>query len=89
MTQYDDQVAYQAAKIKAEEWANGVKLLHAHSLDSCYYAEGRSDGSVLDVQYNDGRVQRTINSTGEVVMLNLDNQVTGEELVRAFERGGM
>jgi hypothetical protein len=89
MTQYDDQVAYQAAKIKAEEWANGVKLLHAHSLDSCYYAEGRSDGSVLDVQYNDGRVQRTINSTGEVVILNLDNQVTGEELVRAFERGGM
>lgn len=89
MTQYDDQVAYQAAKIKAEEWANGVKLLHAHSLDSCYYAEGRSDGSVLDVQYNDGRVQRTINSTGEVVMLNLDNQVKGAELVRAFERGGM
>ena len=89
MTQYDDQVAYQAAKIKAEEWANGVKLLHAHSLDSCYYAEGRSDGSVLDVQYNDGRVQRTINSTGEVVILNLDNQVKGEELVRAFERGGM
>ena len=89
MTQYDDQVAYQAAKIKAEEWANGVKLLHAHSLDSCYYAEGRSDGSVLDVQYNDGRVQRTINSTGEVVILNLDNQVKGAELVRAFERGGM
>ena len=89
MTQYDDQVAYQAAKIKAEEWANGVKSLHAHSLDSCYYAEGRSDGSVLDVQYNDGRVQRTINSTGQVVMLNLDNQVTGKELVRAFERGGM
>ena len=88
MTQYDDQVAYQAAKIKAEEWANGVKLLHAHSLDSCYYAEGRSDGSVLDVQYNDGRVQRTINSTGEVVMLNLDNQVTGADLGRAFERGG-
>ena len=36
MTQYDDRVAYQKAKIEAEEWANGVKMLHAHSLNSCY-----------------------------------------------------
>ena len=89
MTQYDDRVAYQKAKIEAEEWANGVKLVHAHSLSSCFYAEGRSDGSVMDVQFNDGRVQRTINATGEVVMLNMENVVTGSELVRAFQRGGV
>jgi len=89
MTQYDDRVAYQKAKIDAEKWANGVKMVHAHSLDSCYYAEGRSDGSVMDIQYNDGRVQRTINSTGEVIILNMENTVTGSDLVRAFERGSV
>jgi hypothetical protein len=89
MTQYDDRVAYQKAKIDAEKWANGVKMIHAHSLDSCYYAEGRSDGSVMDIQYNDGRVQRTINSTGEVIILNMENTVTGSDLVRAFERGSV
>ena len=88
MTQYDDEVAYQGAKLKAEEWAKGVRMIHAHSLDSMWYAGDRSDGSVLDVQYNDGSVRRTINATGEVVMLNLENMVKGEELVRAFQRGG-
>ena len=89
MTQYDDEVAYQKAKIKAEEWANGVRLIQAHSLDSMWYASDRSDGSVMDIMFNDGRVKRTINATGEVVMLNMDNVVKGKELVRAFERGGI
>jgi hypothetical protein len=88
MTQYDDRVAYQKAKIAAEKWASGIRMLHSHSLDTMWYGEGRTDGSVQDIQFNDGRVQRTINSTGEVVMLNMENCVTGADLVRAYERGG-
>ena len=88
MTQYDDAVEYQKYKIEAEEWANGVKSLHAHSLDSLWYGESRSDGSVIDVEYNDGRVQRTINSTGKIIWLNTENVVAGDELVRTFLRGG-
>ena len=86
MTQYDDQVEYQQSKLEAEEWAQGIKTLHAHSLDSLWYGVGRSDGSVQDIEYNDGRVQRTINATGEVVWLNMENVVSGEELIRAFTR---
>ena len=86
MTQYDNEVQRQIARVAAEEWANGVRSLHIHSLDSMWYADGRSDGSVQDIEYNDGRVQRTINATGEVVWLNMENVVSGEELIRAFTR---
>lgn len=88
MTQYNDRVENQRDKILAQEWADGVSSLHSHSLDSMWYAEGRKDGSVQDVSYNDGRVQRTINSTGEKIWLNTQNVVSGEELVRSFQRGG-
>ena len=52
MGQYDDRVERQRIKLEAEEWAKGIKGLHAHSLDSMWYALGRSDGSVFDIQYN-------------------------------------
>jgi len=89
MTQFKDIVEYQRNKIEAEEWANQVKSLHCHSLDSMWYGAGRTDGSVEDIQYNDGSVKRTIRSTGEVIMLNMENVVSGKELVNAFIRGGV
>jgi hypothetical protein len=89
MTQYDNEVQRQIARVAAEEWANGVKSLHVHSLDSLWYGIGRSDGSVTDIEYNDGRVQRTINATNKVVWLNKENVVSGDELITAFERGGI
>jgi len=87
MGQYNDKVERQRMRLEAEDWANGVKALHAHSLDSLWYAEGRKDGSVFDVEYNDGRVQRTINSTGEVVILG--KQLIGDDLIQAYSRGGI
>jgi len=89
MTQFNDRVEKQKARIAAEKWADGVKSLHSQSLDSLWYGNGRSDGSVQDVEYNDGRVQRTINATGQVIWLNMDNAVDGEDLVNAFLRGGI
>ena len=86
MTQYDDRVEMQKYKLQAEEWAGQIKSLHCHSLDSMWYAIGRTDGSVEDVEYNDGRVRRTIRDTGEVVWLNQENVVEGNELIRGFMR---
>ena len=84
MTQFNDRVEKQRLKIEAEEWANGVKSIHAHSLTSLWYDKGREDGSVLDVQYNDGRVERQIQSTGETIILG--KQLTGNELVEQYVR---
>jgi hypothetical protein len=53
MSQYNDRVEKQRLKLEAEEWAQGVKSIHAHSLNSLFYADDRNDGSVLDIQYND------------------------------------
>ena len=68
MTQYDERVERQRIKIKAEDWAKGVKTLHAHSLSSMWYddrPEDTADGkSVFDKEYNNGIVERTL-SNGE------------------------
>ena len=73
MTQYDERVEEQRLRLEAEEWANKVRTLHAHSLDSMHYdtrpqdtAEGRRN--VLDVEYNDGSVKRTLDD-GSTIML--------------------
>jgi len=84
MTQFNDRVEKQRLKIEAEEWAKGVKSLHAHSLTSLWYDKEREDGSVLDIQYNDGRVKREIQSTGETIILG--TQLIGEDLVEQYVR---
>jgi hypothetical protein len=84
MTQFNDRVEKQRLKIEAEEWAKGVKSLHAHSLTSLWYDNEREDGSVLDIQYNDGRVERKINSTGETIILG--TQLIGKDLVEQYVR---
>ena len=66
MTQYTDRVEYQKMLFAAEDWAKQVSFVHAHSLNSMHYAEGRKDGSVMDIGYNSGVVKREIRSTGEV-----------------------
>jgi len=87
MTQYQEKVKEQRIKLEAEKWALGVKALHSHSLDSMWYASDRNDGKVIDVEYNDGSVMRTISSTNEVVMLG--QRLTGDDLVSAYQRGGI
>ena len=84
MTQYMETVREQKIKLEAEKWANEIKCIHSHSLSSMWYDDRPQDtenGSVMDIQYNDGRVVRTINSTGETVVMNTAKQKTGEELV--------
>jgi hypothetical protein len=86
MTQYDERVEQQRNKILAEEWAKTVKQIHAHSLDSIWYddrPEDTAEGTrtVLDVEYNDGSVRRTLDND-EVVIMGI--QLTGQDLVDKF-----
>ena len=84
MTQYDKRVEKQRLMIKAKKWQNGINSLHAHALNSMAYAEGRIDGSVMDITYNDGLIKREIQDTGEVVYFG--KRLTGDELLDDFSK---
>ena len=87
MSQYDSRVEKQRLKIEAEEWAKGVKSVHAHSLGSMHYdnrPQDTEDGKfVMDIEFNDGSVKRTLKS-GEVVILG--KALRGKELLNQFIR---
>jgi hypothetical protein len=87
MSQYDDKVEKQRLKIEAEEWAKGVRSMHAHSLSSMWYddrPQDTKDGKhVLDVEFNDGSVKRTL-SNEKIVMMGI--QLTGEDLIQSYTK---
>ena len=80
MTQYDETVDRQRRLILAEEWANGVASIHAFT--SMWYDTRGDDGSVLDIQYNNGVVKREIRETGEIVFFG--EPVKGDDLLQLF-----
>ena len=88
MTQYDDRVQYQRDKISAEEWAKGVKTIHAHSLDSMWYdtrPQDTEDGkTVIDVEFNSGIIRRTLNEKDGSGTYIFRKALTGQELVDKF-----
>ena len=87
MTQYDERVEMVRQRQAAEEWADGIKCLHSHQLKSMWYddrPQDTDDGPVMDVQYNDGRIKRTIINTGKVIMMG--EQITGDDLVYEYSR---
>tara|TARA_B100000424_G_C22683340_1_gene374121 strand:- start:74 stop:352 length:279 start_codon:yes stop_codon:yes gene_type:complete len=88
MTQYDDVVENQRLLIEAEEWAKGIKSIHAHSMSSMWYDDRPQDTeggkSVMDTQYNNGVIRRDILSTDEVYMFG--KALTGQELVDEYRK---
>ena len=84
MSEYDDVVDRQRRLLLAEEWARGVKSLHAHSLTSLAYDTRGNDGSVLDIEYNNCVVKREVRSTGETVYFG--EALTGQALVDSYIR---
>jgi len=85
MTEFDDRVERQRILLEAEEWADGVKQMHAHSLKSCWYddrPQDTDDGGVLDVQYNDGRIERT--KDGKVIHIWDGEVKEGDDLIAAY-----
>ena len=86
MGQYDDKVERQRKLLEAEEWSQGVKSLHAHSLNSMWYDDRPQDTdgkSVIDKIYNNGLVERRLES-GEIVYFG--KKLTGDELIYEWER---
>ena len=88
MSQYDERVEQQRLKIAAEEWAQGVRSLHAHSLNSMWYdtrPEDTADGKgVVDTEYNNGLVKRQLNN-GEVYLFS-ENELKGDALIQAYSQ---
>ena len=55
--------------------------MHIHLLQ-CWYDTRGNDGSVLDIEYNNGVVQREIKETGETVFFG--EPLKGEDLLQLF-----
>ena len=89
MSEYNYKVEQQRDKLAAEEWAKGVKALHAHSLSSMWYdnrpQETAGGRRVTDCEYFDGTVRRTLDN-GEVVILGVE--LRGEDLIDAYYKYG-
>ena len=86
MTQYKNEVKKQAKLLEAEEWAKGVKGMHAHSINSMWYDTRPQDTdgkSVLDIEYNDGLIERRLES-GEIIYFG--EKLTGDDLIYEWER---
>lgn len=84
MSEYDDVVERQRMLLEAEKWANGIMQIHAHSLTSLWYDTRGNDGSVLDIEYNNGVVKREIRETGEIVYFG--EALTGQALLDSYIR---
>ena len=89
MTEFDDRVNKQRLLLEAEEWANGIKSLHAHSMNSMWYdnrPQDTEDGKgVVDRQFNNGLIERTCSDGSKVFF---GKELKGEDLIRAYVRGG-
>ena len=86
MGQYADKVEQRRIEIEAEEWAKGIKSIHAHSISSMWYDNRPQDTDgkgVLDIEYNNGKVVRTLEN-GQTITLHkgLDNK----EIIREYEK---
>ena len=87
MTQYNDKVELQKKILKAEEYKDTPKNLHAHSLDSMWYetdeTKPQTKEGVIDIQYMDGRIERTLKNGKKITLVE---GMKGEDLVQEVTR---
>ena len=87
MTQYNDKVELQKQILKAEEYKDTPKNLHAHSLDSMWYetdeTKPQTKEGVIDIQYMDGRIERTLKNGKKITLVE---GMKGEDLVQEVTR---
>jgi|TARA_A100001388_G_C28646926_1_gene439953 chaperone required for assembly of F1-ATPase len=87
MSQYNERVALQRQILKAEKYVNQPTCIHAHRLTSMWYDNDQTvkdvaDG-VMDIQYMDGRVERTLKSGKKYILVEGKK---GAELVQEVTR---
>ena len=92
MTEYSEIVERQAKLLAAEEWAKGVKDIHAHSLSSMWYDTRPQDTengkSVVDTTYNSGLIKRTFINEAKVQTHYFGEELIGDELIHEWEKRG-
>ena len=88
MGEHREVVIRQAKLLSAEEWAKGVKSLHSFDTRKCMmaYDTHTEDGSVIDTEYNDGRIERK--QDGKLLRTFGENQLYGDELISQWESFG-
>tara|TARA_B100000424_G_scaffold76473_1_gene56802 strand:- start:143 stop:403 length:261 start_codon:yes stop_codon:yes gene_type:complete len=82
MTEYSERVVKRAKEIAAEKWAKGVAHIHCHRLSSMWYEPYPNvvkTESVMDITYNDGRIERD----GVEI---LPSEVSGKQLIDRWEQ---
>ena len=86
MSEYDEIVDQQRLLLEAEEWAKGIKCIHAHSLSSMAYDDRPKDTdgkSVIDKEFNSGLIERYQNNK---LIHIFGSGLTLNDLVRAYRR---
>ena len=87
MGQYADRVDRQRRMLEAEEWAEGIRSVHTHSMNSMWYDTRPHDTEngqmVTDTHYNDGLIKRTKNG---IPCAFFGEKLFGEALLDAYER---
>ena len=87
MGQYSDRVERQRLLLEAEEWAQGVQSLHAHSLNTMWYdtrPQYTEDGKgVVDKQFNSGLIERTLTDGTKVFF---GTELKGDQLIDEYTR---
>lgn len=86
VTEYAEVVAKRRIELEAVEWGNNVKDIHGFDTKttSMWYETRPNDGRVMDIRYNDGRIERHIASSGAIIQLG--ERKTLKELVDAYGR---
>ncbi len=87
MGQYSDRVERQRLLLEAEEWAQGIQSLHAHSLNTMWYdtrPQDTEDGKgVVDKQFNSGLIERTLKDGTKVFF---GTELKGDQLIDEYTR---
>ncbi len=87
MSEYDEIVERQRQLLLAEQWALGIKGIHAHSLSSMWYdnrPEDTKDGKgVVDTEYNNGLIERK--QDGKVICY-FGKKLEGDDLISQWRK---
>ena len=87
MTEFDNAVEKRRAQLEAEAWANKVRSIHAHSMNSMWYDTRPQDTEngkkVIDVEYNSGLIKREFADNDFVY---LGAELKGEELLQSYSQ---
>lgn len=87
MGQYKDKVERQRLLLEAEKWAEGVKDIHVHSMNSMWYDDKPEDTAnnknVTDTTFNSGLIKRE--QDGKVLRY-FGEKLTGDALIDDYVR---